>query len=93
MSDSFLLPSAKQILSYSEGDFFQDNIPNFYRLHTGRTFIWLEPSKKLYNLCVRGFYYSEWIPVKKVLVSYKSFDDSIKGFFALVRRLLNDLYK
>lgn len=93
MSDSFLMPSAKQILNFSEGEYFEDNIPSFYRFHTGRCFIWIELSREMYNICIRGYYYAEWIPVKKILVQYKNFSDSISGFFNLVRRLLNDLYK
>lgn len=93
MSDSFLLPSAKQIIKYSDGEFFDENIPSFYRFHTGRTFIWIELSRGMYNICVRGYYYTEWIPSKKILSSYKRFFESISGYFSLVRRLLNDLYK
>lgn len=93
MSDSFLLPSAKQIIKYSDGEFFEENVSSFYRFHTGRTFIWIEPLKGMYNICVRGYYYTEWIPTKKVLFSCKFLIDSIKAFFSLVRRLLDDLYK
>lgn len=93
MSDSYLTPSAKQILNFSEGEYFDDNISSFYRFHTGRCFIWLELQTGRYNLCIRGYYYSEWIPVKKILSQYKSFSDSISAFFSLVRRLLDDLYK
>lgn len=93
MSDSYLIPSAKQILNFSEGEYFDDNIPSFYRFHTGRCFIWIELSKGMYNICIRGYFYTEWIPVKKTLSQYKFFSDSISAFFSLVRRLLNDLYK
>lgn len=92
MSEHFLLPSARQILAFNESEFFDENIPSFYRFHTGRCFIWIDFSNSLYNLYCRGYYYNEWISTKKLLFSYKRFNEAIEGYFNLVRRLLNDLY-
>lgn len=92
MSEHFLLPSARQILAYSEGEFFDDNIPSFYRFHTGHAFIWLELKNGLYNLCVRGYYYNEWVPVRKIIMSLERLSDAVSWYFSVVRRLLNDLY-
>lgn len=92
MTEHFLLPSARQILAFSDGEFFDENIPSFYRFHTGRTFLWIELKNSLYNLYVRGYYYNEWISTKKLLVSYNRLFEAINGFFSLVRRLMDDLY-
>lgn len=92
MIEHFLLPSSRQILAYSEGEFFNDNIPSFYRFHTGRTFIWIEYKNSLYNLYVRGYYYNEWIPKQKLIMSLDRLSDAVSWYFSIVRRLLNDLY-
>lgn len=92
MSEHFLLPSARQILAFNDSDFFDENIPSFFRFHTGRCFIWIELTNSLYNIYVRGYYYNEWISTKKLLVSYNRLYEAINGYFSLVRRLMDDLY-
>lgn len=50
----FLMPSAKQILAYENGDISSDEISTVYRFHFLRTYLWIEPSKNGYDIKIRG---------------------------------------
>ncbi len=95
----FLLPSAKQILSYENGDIRSDELSTVYRFHFLNTYIWIEPSNKGYDIKVRGKFPVKgsdviFVPVSRVIETtwdlpsaVSSFKNIVKGFF-----LLHDMY-
>lgn len=65
--ESIQFPSAKQILSYQNGDFDVVNVHDFFRFHDGDKFYWIEHTKGKYRVCFRGSLSIEFVPVFKIL--------------------------
>lgn len=92
----FLLPSAKQILSYENGDIRSDEVSTVYRFHFLNVYIWIEPSKNGYDVRFRGrFCDKSFIPTSFVIMSYSDLSSAISFFKGVVKDylLLHDLYE
>lgn len=94
----FLLPSAKQILSYENGDIRFDELSTVYRFHFLNTYIWIEPSKKGYDVKVRGKFSFDspdvlFIPTSRTIVTTWDLPSAVESFKGFVKSLilLNDI--
>lgn len=94
----FLLPSAKQILSYENGDIRSDELSTVYRFHFLNTYIWIEPSKTGYDVRVRGKFPSKdetlFVPVSRTVETTWDLPSAITLFKCVVKSfiLLHDLH-
>lgn len=89
----FLLPSAKQILAYENGDIRSDEISTVYRFNFLSTFIWIEPSKNGYDIKIRGRWptlkeESTFIANSRVISSAVDLFTAVTFFAATVRDIL-----
>lgn len=78
--ETILLPSAKQILGFSQGDFCYSDVHDFYRFHYGKTFFWIEHICSKFCFCVRGFHFDNFYSSKQVLYSSVYLEDVISYF-------------
>lgn len=91
----FLLPSAKQILSYENGDFRLDEVATIFRFNFLNVYIWIEPSKTGYDVRYRGrFCDKSFIPTSLVVESFSDLISAISFFKRIVQDyiMLHDLY-
>lgn len=79
-SDSIMLPSGKQILSFSQGDFRITDVHDFFRFHYGKTHFWIELIRSKFCFCVRGFHFDNFYSNKQVLYSSDCLEDVISYF-------------
>lgn len=89
----FLLPSAKQILSYENGDIRSDEISTIYRFHFLNTYIWIEPSNKGYDVKVRGKFSVDtpevlFIPTSRTIVTTLDLPSAVESFKGFVKGLV-----
>lgn len=95
----FLLPSAKQILSYENGDIRSDEISTVYRFHFLNVYIWIEPSKNGYDVKVRGRHFSDFdstfVSTALVVSSFSDLTSAVSFFKKTVYNyiFLHDFYE
>lgn len=91
----FLLPSAKQILSYENGDIRLDEVSTIFRFNFLNVYIWIESSKSGYDVRFRGrFCDKSFIPTSLVVESFPDLISAITFFKGIVKDyiMLHDLY-
>lgn len=81
-------PSAKQILSYQQGDFNINDVHDFFRFHSGDKFYWIEKSKDKYRVCFRGSLAVEFVSNFKILYEDVDLNNCIFYFNRSVYRYL-----
>lgn len=89
----FLLPSAKQILSYENGDIRSDEISTVYRFHFLNTYIWIEPSNKGYDVKVRGRFSFDspnvdFVSTSRTVVTTWDLPSAVESFKGFVNGLI-----
>lgn len=84
----FLLPSAKQILSYENGDIRSDELSIVYRFHFLNAYLWIEPSKNGFDIKIRGRYFSDtdsvFVPNSSVVLSFSDLTSAVSYFKKIV---------
>lgn len=88
--DNILVPSAKVILNYREGNFRYNEIHEFFRFHAGDVIYWIEKCRGNFEVCVRGFDCDKFEPFKRVLFQSHDLDECIDKFYFFVNWSLND---
>ena len=94
----FLLPSAKQILSYENGDIRVDEVSTIFRFHFLNVYIWIEPSKNGYDIKFRGRFCDKsentFIPTSLLISSFPDLISAISFFKGIVLNYihLHDLH-
>lgn len=82
----FLLPSAKQILSYENGDIRVDEVATIFRFNFLNVYIWIEPSNSGYDVRFRGRFCTEnFIPTSLVVESFSDLISAISFFKRIVQ--------
>lgn len=90
--ETIQFPSAKQILSYQQGDFNINDVHDFYRFHSGDKYYWIEKSRDKYRVCFRGSFIAEFVSNFKILYEDVSLSQCILYFNRVVYRLLGAEY-
>lgn len=94
----FLMPSAKQILNYENGDIRSDEVSSIFRFHFMNVYIWIEPSKRGYDITFRGRFCRKdentFVSSSRVIISFSDLDSAIYYFKRIVQDyiLLHDLF-
>ena len=95
----FLLPSAKQILSYENGDIRSDELSTVYRFHFLNTYIWIEPSNKGYDIKVRGKFPVKgsdvvFVPTARIIETTWDLPSAVSFFKNIVKNFffLHDMF-
>lgn len=86
--ENIMFPSAKQILSYQQGDFNINDVHDFFRFHSGDKFYWIEKIKDKYRVCFRGSFTAEFVSNFKILYEDVDLNNCIFYFNRLVYRVL-----
>lgn len=88
--DNILVPSAKLILNYREGNFRYTDIHEYFRFHAGDVLYWIEKCRNTFEVCVRGYDCNNFEPFKRVLYQSHDLSDCIDKFYFHVNWCLND---
>lgn len=86
--EHIMFPSAKQILSYQQGDININDVHDFFRFHSGDKYYWIEKNGTKFRVCFRGFLETEFVSNFKVLYEDAILNKCIFYFNRLVYRLL-----
>lgn len=89
--ENIMFPSAKQILSYQQGDFNINDVHDFFRFHTGDKFFWIEKSRANFRVCFRGSTVQDFVSNFKVMFESVNLDDCIIFFHRLVFHFLKEV--
>lgn len=85
----FLLPSAKQILSYENGDIRSDEVSTVYRFHLLNVYIWIESTSRGYEVKLRGRFSDKtekfFSPRSTVIFTCWDLPSAVFSFKCLVR--------